>query len=393
MEPAGKTVRVVTETVEHREEPAGAAEIELEPVADVTDDEERDALADLEALAGTGARFEIRRTAPAGFTGYVGTYQRDTFSPDLLQSEWGGGNFTLRVKNSRGEYVGSRQIVLAGEAHHKAAPPVPVVSQQSHGGSAATELAPILKAMQESSNSQIALLTSLVTGLINKPAPVPPPATDPLDIIEKLAPILRPEKGGGNDAGDAVKLLLQGVELGKELGGGGGGEAGFADVMLKGLDTVKGLAASHPVPSPRPTPKPVPRSAGNVPAQEPVRPAPVNPEASPMVKLLQWMNQQVKLLVYQAARGKSPALYAELFLDNLPPFLTEAQVRERMTSETALDDLAGINAEVLQYRPWFEEFRRAVLELIDGPPLTDIHVDTAEESGEDQIDVGTGGTL
>ena len=81
----GKTVRVVTETVEEREEPAG--ELELDEIPDdPEDDEDRDALAELEELAGSGARYEIRRTAPAPYTGYVGTYTRDIFTPGARRS-------------------------------------------------------------------------------------------------------------------------------------------------------------------------------------------------------------------------------------------------------------------------------------------------------------------
>ena len=107
-----------------------------------------------------------------------------------------------------------------------------------------------------------------------------------------------------------------------------------------------------------------------------------------------WIKQQTVVLVYQASRGKSPALYAELFLDNLPPFLPEAEVLEQMQGEGAMQKLAMLNSKVLTFPEWFEEFRKEVVTMIETKAQPGEVIEHgqpgAEETGEDQFDVGTG---
>lgn len=371
---------VETRTVETRD---GSEEIELEPADDLPAgiDEDADALAELDEMGGAGARYEVRRTSPAPFTGYVGTYPRDQFSPDRLFSEWGGGNYTIRVRGTNGQMIGSKQLQLAGNPHHKAEPAVQHAAP-AQGGSLVGELAPVLAAMQKSSESQISLLTSLVTGLINKPAPVLPPAPDPLAMIAALKDVLAPAKG--DTGGDAVKLLLQGLELGKELAG-GGGESSMADVALKGFDTLKELAAvtAPATPAPRKPAAPPAAAPGTVPAQvappnkqpaaPPAQGAPVNPN---MAKL-QWLKQQTVALCGIAARDKDPALYAEVFLDNLPETFDVQEVLTQMQTPGAIDRLALLNPNVKKFAAWFEEFRQEVIAL-----LTDVD-DPVERTGDE----------
>jgi hypothetical protein len=111
------------------------------------------------------------------------------------------------------------------------------------------------------------------------------------------------------------------------------------------------------------------------------------------VKLLQqynWLKAQVGHLVVQAARGKSPELYAEVLLDNLPPFITPGEILERLKVDDALTQLAQIDERVTQYAEWFEEFRDAVLEFLEpedsaqGLPEASggTEMDEASEGGE-----------
>lgn len=385
-----KRVTVRTETVEERDE---GGELELEPAGGESEegDDFLSVLADL--AGGSEARCEIRRTSPAEFAGYCCTYALSEMSLDRLQEEWGGGKFSVRVRNGRGEFKGSASVQIAGKARNRGDAPA-VVSQPA--AAPAVDIGALLTAATAGSKQQIDMLTSLVTALINKPAPAPPPAgPDVLDVIAQLAPLLKPDKGG-SDSADSVKLLLQGIELGKDLGG-AGGEAGFTDVIMKGLDTVKGMVPAAPPPGPPAPRQPRPAAQrvaqpripapGSVPAQEPPKPptqatAPrVDPGASPMLRLLQWLKQQTVMLCHQAQRGKDPELYAELLLDNLPAGLTEEEMLRRMQSPGAIDDLAQINPNVLHFREWFEEFRLAVIDL-----LTD---DGEEESDEgDPLDAG-----
>jgi hypothetical protein len=382
-----KRVRVVTETVEeHDEGGESGGELEISDATGAPRDEDADALQELYELdGGSGARFEVRRTSPAEFVGYVGTYSRDAFSLDTLQEQWGGGNFTIRVRGTGGNYVGSKTITLAGKAKHKAesvvnAQAAPVAS--GDGG----QLAGVLSAIQKNNEAQMTMVMSLLTAVLSKPAPVAPPAPDPLAMIAALKGIMKPE----NSEGGAVKLLLQGIELGKGLGE-AGGETNMMDLVAKGFDTIKEAASLAPAPVPAPVRAPVQRLAapvpnhpapGMVPATEPAG----EPPMTDQMKQIQWLRQQAGMLVKLAEKKKDPELYAEVFLDNLPPFVPAQLVYDTMSKPGAVAQLAMLNAAVGTHAEWFESFRAAVIDLLEGDEEDE---PGAEESGEGQLDVGT----
>lgn len=362
--------RVITET---REEPV-LPDDEIDPTAEGAD-EDTDLLTELQELGGgDGARYEVRRTAPADYVGHIGTYSRDEFSLDRLMEEWGGGKFTIRVRGMGGQIIGSKPIQLAGKPKHKSDAAPAVVQQQAPGMGG--ELAAVLSAIQASNQAaaqagkdQISLLTTLVTGLINKEPPKLPPPPDPLAMIAALKDVLKPEKG--DTGAEAVKLLLQGVTLGKELGGGGDGEMDMGTMLMKGIDGIKEIATIQTAGAParRPVPARAPArlagpEPGTVPAREPIAPV-VKQGDPPMMQLLAWLKQQTVMLCHQAARGKNPALYAELMLDNLPPFVTEELIREHLGRDDAVSRLAMVNGDVAKHKEWFEQFRTELIGFLD----------------------------
>jgi hypothetical protein len=387
---ANRVVRITTKTVEQGppQPETGGAELEVDDAeagADLENLEELDALDKLRELSGGNslAKFEVRRVLPSALAGYCTTLAGEEMTMERLQDELGPGTYAIRVRLPGGKFAGSDRVQIADLPKHRQPAPLaaaPVVSQPAPAGGG--ELGVVLAAMQRGTEAQISMLTSLVQSLINKPTPA---GADTLDVIEKLAPLLKPEKSDGG--ADAVKMLLQGIELGKDLGG-SGGEAGFADVFMKGLDTIKTVAATQP--QPRPSARRAGPAAGTVPAQElPNNPSPpaavvAQPkrEVNPMLRVLQWIKNQTVMLCHQAARQKDPELYAELFLDNLPDGLTEEMVMERMQKPDAIDELATINPMVLQYREWFEQFRDEVIELLQPTEDADEESEEAEAGGQ-----------
>jgi hypothetical protein len=362
--------KVVT-TVEERElPPESPGELELEsPDEQGPGDDFADVLADL--AGGSEAKCEIRRTSPAEFAGYCCTYAASEMSLDRLAEEWGGGKFNVRVRDSKGVFRGSTSVQIAGKAKFRSD------NQTTPVAAAATvqampDIGAIMKAAMDSQKPQIDMLTSLVTALIQKPTPTVEKGPDVLEIIGQLAPILKPERA--SDSGDAVKMLLQGIELGKEFAGGGdGGEPSMMGIASKGLEFVTKMAAAAPA-RPRPRPQaPRPALAAPVASAVPVaQPAAqpvvsdepvdiVNPQDPPMLKLLNWIRQQTTLLCYQAARNKDPELYADLFLDNIPADVSLDVIYEQMSDPNALENLAQINPDVRKFPEWMERFRQHVL--------------------------------
>lgn len=363
--PSGKTVETVTRTREVVEEPGG--ELDISGAPDGLD--EADPLAKLDEIGVEGtARYRVHRTSPAGFDGYVGTYTRDELEPDRIFEEWGGGRFRITVVDAAGKVRGNAIMMIAGKPKHKAEAPAPVAQVQAPG--LGSEMARVLEgiqaaqaAAQKATDTQMAMLTTLLTSLINKEPPKAPPAPDPLAMLEKAAAILKPRDDGG---GKAVEMLLQGMELANRFGG-GGHEPGMADVFLEGFRTIKDAAKLAPnAHQPRPAQRRIaPQPQGVAAAPGDAAPAAPPPEPpTPAQRQDAWIKQQVQFLVVQASRAKDPELYAELFLDNLPAFLPEAEAKRRMSDEAELAKLAEAVPEVVNYLPWFEKFRDAVLAFI-----------------------------
>ena len=112
-----------------------------------------------------------------------------------------------------------------------------------------------------------------------------------------------------------------------------------------------------------------------------------------MVKLLQWLNQQVTMLVVQASKHKNPELYAELFLDNLPDFLPKEDVYQRMKAPDALENLAKLNKHVLTFRPWFEQFRTICIAMIEQDMEEETGGDDSAGEGPAILEAGPGAEI
>ncbi|HVA16676.1 MAG TPA: hypothetical protein VMV59_03075, partial [Candidatus Dormibacteraeota bacterium] len=128
-------------------------------------------------------------------------------------------------------------------------------------------------------------------------------------------------------------------------------------VASKGIDMLKPLIERE---AQNPRPAQVGQVTPRLAAPAPGAAAP-SPETDPMLRQLNWLRVQTNALVIQASRGKSPALYAEVLLDNLPDFISEQEFYERLKSPDAIAQLAQLNGDVAKYAPWFEELRKEIL--------------------------------
>ena len=106
-----------------------------------------------------------------------------------------------------------------------------------------------------------------------------------------------------------------------------------------------------------------------------------------MLKLLNWVRQQTTMLCYQASRGKQPALYADLFLDNVPEGITVETLAEQLQGEGAIEKLAAINGDVLKHRAWFEQFRDEVLARLADYQNTGDEPPVAEGGGAIEVNI------
>lgn len=295
--------------------------------------------------------------------GYCARYSSGELSLDTIRETFGGGRYRIRGTDQFNKWVtGASRTVEVIELPKPPAGPAPP---------AFGDIAEILKAIKPSGDGNADML-KLVIAMMDSNAKMFSAMMERKSEGSSLNDTLALIKATREDKGsatDAVKLLMQGLELGQKLGG---GETGLMDIAVKGLDMIQPLiAAQANAPA---APKPAPAIAAPATPNAPPTPVPSapTPEVNPMLEKLNWLRHQTRALVYQAARNSDPALYAALLLDNLPGFITEEELYERISAEDALVQLASLVPQVAQHEAWFTRFRAAVLEQF---------TDEDEESG------------
>ena len=332
-----------------REELDGA-DTEIQVIA--PPEEAEDDLFAFEGLEG-GGKYRVHKmpTKPGEGNAYCQDYSKDELSLDSIRSSWGGGRFRITAFDAENKIRGSKQITIAElpRVGRETIPPV-AVQVPSDG------MQLMMLKFIEGQSAMVSALLSRETA----PAPAGPSVMEILALIKGMAP----EKGS-----DPVEMLLKGLTLGKELGG-GSGETNVLDLAAKGFDTLKPMIAAQAL-------KAQQTQAPKV-AQAPPRiaPAPIADEPAKelteeekkqmdIMKRLQWMKGVAERMVVRARQGKDTELYAELFLDNLPEFITIEEIRERFADPSAIAMLAQLTPEVANYAAWFEEFRQAVMTLTE----------------------------
>jgi hypothetical protein len=280
---------------------------------------------------------------------YCAAYGKGELNFDTIRDTFGGGTYKITGFDSKGKYVVSKNVAIVGLPKSTAA-----AQQAAPAASAGMEV--LLLQLIKSQGD-------MVTALLSKERDAPAASPSAMELVA-LIKALQPEKG----ASDPVDLLLRGLEMGRGLGGGG---TDFMDLAKTGLESLAPLIKRQAeTPAPTITPRPAARLAA---VPTPTQPQPATAEQPkeganmelPVLQKLKWLQATTTGLVVQASRGKDPELYAEVFLDNLPPFITLDEVAERFKAPEAVAQLAQINPAVANYAAWFESFRVAVNSFIE----------------------------
>jgi hypothetical protein len=337
-----------------------SAELDLH---DEDEDAENDVIAELRGMgAGDGYRYRVNKISskPGEAAGYCATYDAGDLSLDTIREQFGGGKYRIRVVDQGGKYIGNATVEIVGLPKPATPAVAPAAPAQDLSGiaeiiaamkpaapdaAAGDRVTTMLLAMMENQGKMFQAMMSRDKG---------PSITEILALVQN--------KGGGDKS--PVDLLLEGLKLGRELGGDSGGSE--LDVANKGLDVLGQLIAqkqNEQAPPPQQLlPRALPATATATPA------APAGGQDVGLLQKLNWLRAQTTALVGQAKRQKNPELYAEVMLDNLPPFITAEEILQRLQAPGAVAELAQLNAEVNQHAEWFEDFRQAVVELLTNPP-------------------------
>ena len=310
-----------------------------------------------------GLKFQVHKmpTRAGEREAYCMTYTGTDLSLDAIRETFGGGTFRITARNAQNQYQGSKRVTIIDLPK----PPVPAQGGEylRRGESSQNESMGLMIKMFE---QQGAMLTAMLT----RPLPVAPAGPTALELVQLIKAMERKES-------DPITTLLKGLELGKQLGG-GGGETSVMDLGMTALQALGPMIAAQAQKPAQPQ-KTLPAAAAaatngaKAPAKETETPKQEGQEMG-LLQKLEFLRVATAQLCVHARKGKrpdgefvkDPDLYAEVFLDNIPEqILTLDEVIERMREPNAVEQLAQVNPQVKEFAEWFEAFRRACLDHVD----------------------------
>jgi hypothetical protein len=326
-------------------------ELDATPVVVAVPPEDADVVRILTELGASGKYISLKRqNLSSKEFDYVGKYDLAEFHDmslflERVKEDHGGGKYQGRIYGEKdGETKYLKYVTFSIDPRFRpAVVPPPMIPG---AGTPPSELSEIKNAL--------AVLAQAITSMMQKPQ------HDPLDIGLRIAEAMR---GGQKEAlpvssspsiTEAFTILKQGIDMGKELSG-GGGDLGYLPVIEKlGAPLIEafGKMASRPNPV-------VEKVNGGKPLP---RPTPSTPE--------QYLQAYLPQILGLAAEKKNPALYAELVLDRAPEtqydFLYGVATRPDVIAY-----LSSLHPGVKEHEAWFLEFVSAIKEELEPEPTTE----------------------
>lgn len=361
-----------------------------------------------------GAKAEVHRVLPAERAGFCRTYAISVWSHERVATDWGPGRYRVRFKGPGDKYIpgGSTFSIAEGVA----AAGVPAA------GAVESVLA-LFKAERERDEADRAKKKGEWLEWAKLLAPLLAPkildmlggakGLGPRDLIGMLKDMkeLQAPAADLNSQFQQVVGILQGA---KDLVGDTGEKTGstWVDLLRDFMGSPAMGALANAIPGlgvPRLLPSSIPTAAapmsGTVNAAPPVpagnsvsAPATATVSSPEMLQQLQWLRGTLTQLLAQAQKPNSnPRLYGEVVLDNLPPFIDEQALLDRLKSTEWLTQLSQVDARVTQHQEWFQRFRdyavkaltrklakaaeQASAESAQAPPLPDRNQPMQDEGG------------
>lgn len=229
---------------------------------------------------------KVARVSEAGQRQHVGQLPGEEFSLDLLADTFGGGRYWLRVMLGKQEqwrgYVEIDPTIppknpRAGKPAAVAAPGTP-------------DLTGVLTTMMAAQQNQVTMMQTVMTGmmsgmaaLMESMAAARPERENPLETVKAVVELVRPNVGTGESAAaEALKMLREGIQLGREVSGEGDGDSigSLVNIGVKGLAHI--VQGAQP---PAPPAPPVVVQSIPIPARvETAAAPPVMPNVQPEVR-------------------------------------------------------------------------------------------------------------
>lgn len=343
-----------------------------EVLIDETDDTDTDELRALAEIDGSQeVRWSVYRTVgiPGQDPGWVGSFNSGELTMEHLAAELGKGRYRVRGTRSDGTFAGQKTLTISyvPKALQKNSSPI---DGSAPASSSSQDLLTLLESRDAARNDSMlkwaAILTPLFAPVISNMF-----AGSKGPTLEELTTSLKNIKDLSGTQSQLTQMEQFGkmVALVKDISSEGSEKTGSTWVDLI-RDGVKELSpaitaiASRGMPS---APPPV------VPQTE-VLPPPTPPmQGDPM---LAWLKSQLEALTFQASMNKDSTLYAEVVIDNIPPGLDPALLKNYLSQENWWALISSFSPGVSPYKQWFAECRAAMLrdleELLTPPPPAEV---------------------
>lgn len=306
-----------------------------------------------------GGTVKVERVRDGKRLEYVDEFDAAAFSLKALQQQFGGGEYRVTVKNSKGRYVKSGNVAIA----------------QPRQVSAPAATAPDgLDRLASAISKQGEVLAMLLLRQQQPAAPAQDQSAARNQLLQDM--VLMKQLLGGQQLGPEriIELMKTGMELARESNSDGGID--WSRALEKGIEVfgtpLAAMLESRPAPRASPALARSPATAMPAAVQRPPQ-----QEVKPV---LSGISKWIGFLVERAASNSPPELYAELIVDNVP----DAIVRQYLGGgpDQAVERLAELDGRVREHLDWFKRLGSAVAEFED---------DAADPAGPSAGDGATGG--
>lgn len=305
---------------------------------------------------------------------------------DRLRDEFDGGKFFIQIYKNKKRF---RRLTVSVEAPKK----------QPIAQLVRNDMAEMVRVLADQQEKQFAMLRDTMIQLTGKPSTPQPSQMEMMTGMMTLMMSMKqfvsapPQDTFGPEK--MMDLLIKGMEIGRESGGGGEGSTLMdiaRDLIKSPLLVTLSQAANQPqnqTPAQNRQQLPTPQANATLPNN----PLPLKkPESEVITEQSQpkaegkkmnltesVMKHYLNMLVQKAEKDSDPILYAEFILDNVPLEM----VQENIAREDLIEYAASFDPRVKRHEKWFTELRDHIVNVLT-------EEDTEEEDGEEPLSTPDG---
>lgn len=271
-----------------------------------------------------------------------------------LQDDFGGGRFEVRIYKNKKIF---RRIPVVVSPPLKSKEPVPPPQN---------DLTALVNAIATQQERQFNQLKETLLQIAGRNTAAPPDTMAMMGAMmgamTQMKDFLAPAQNNSASISPdkMIDVLMKGMEIGRDSGGGGGGETNFLDIVKTALTSPLLLSAATQAVRP-PATNPVSFPAPQIPGKTNANPVKITQpvETNKMNPIIQ---KNLNMLVTKAENDADPILYAEFILDNVP----ESMVRDFILRDNLIEELNKINPKVEQHKEWFLQLRNHIQAVLTG---------------------------